>query len=602
MVLPFSTMCGQIVDRMRAGGLTATSLFIAMVLMTPGCSSPFQDDPAVAQDFSAVIDREIAHLAEGATAVKPPEADDDVTRALAERRDELEAISPATDANRRDVELDSFITGDAQPTVELSLDNAIRNAVRNNLDTGIARLLPAITAEDITNAQAVFDFVLFANADFAKIDQPSTVPQIGGFSLGTPFNASETYRFETGVRKTFTTGGQLSLSTDLTRLRNRVPGFALSPDPAYTAAVHLGFSQPLLRGFGEDVNTASIRFAENANERARWDLVSSLLNTVSETEAAYWSLVFAWRSLEIQQWLVDVGVEVRDVLDRRRDFDTRLAEYADAVARVQQRRADVIRLERQVRAASDRLKLLMNDPELVIASEALLKPTDALVETPIAYDLREMLVTAIQQRPEIHQARLSVDDAEIGAMLADNARLPMLNLTSEIVYTGMDKDSIDAYENTSDADFIDYILGLHFEYPLGNRGPESQYRKARLQRSQSLLGYQKAVQLIVFDLKSALRDAVTNYTLINATRSFRIAQAENLRALLVEEETLAGLTPEFLNLKFQRQETLAGARLQELQAIVEFDQALAALYRSMGSSLKMRQIEVDPADADADNR
>ena len=77
-----------------------------------------------------------------------------------------------------------------------------------------------------------------------------------------------------------------------------------------------------------------------------------------------------------------------------------------------------------------------------------------------------------------------------------------------------------------------------------------------------------------------------------AGRSNRIAQAENLRALRVEEETLAGLTPEFLNLKFQRQERLAVARFQEIQALAEYDRALASLHRAMGTGLSVNNIEV----------
>ncbi len=82
------------------------------------------------------------------------------------------------------------------------------------------------------------------------------------------------------------------------------------------------------------------------------------------------------------------------------------------------------------------------------------------------------------------------------------------------------------------------------------------------------------------------------YELIHAKRSSRVAEAENLRALLVEEETLAGLTPVFLNLKFQRQERLALAQRDEIQALVEYNQSIATLYRAMGVSLEMNKIEL----------
>ena len=90
-----------------------------------------------------------------------------------------------------------------------------------------------------------------------------------------------------------------------------------------------------------------------------------------------------------------------------------------------------------------------------------------------------------------------------------------------------------------------------------------------------------------------LRDCITNYELIQANRSFRIAQTENLRALRVEEETLAGLTPEFLALKFDRQEVLASAQAAETRSLVNYNKPVAGLHRAMGLGLAMNRIELD---------
>ena len=85
---------------------------------------------------------------------------------------------------------------------------------------------------------------------------------------------------------------------------------------------------------------------------------------------------------------------------------------------------------------------------------------------------------------------------------------------------------------------------------------------------------------------------ITNAELIHANKSFRIAQTENLRALGVEEETMAGLSPTFLNLKLQTQAGLANARISEFSAIVNYNKAIADLYLSMGTTLQMHQIEI----------
>ncbi|MCL4210043.1 MAG: TolC family protein, partial [Phycisphaerales bacterium] len=233
---------------------------------------------------------------------------------------------------------------------------------------------------------------------------------------------------------------------------------------------------------------------------------------------------------------------------------------------------------------------LMNDPGVTVGSELLVSPVDFMVEAPLEYDARQAIVTAVTERPEVSQALLALDDAAIGVSVADNLRLPLLNFTARMEYVGLDDALSGSYQNAFDNSFIDYVVGLAFEQPIGNRAAEAGYRQSRLRQSAAAIAYRQTVQNIVQDVKNALRDVVANYELIQATRSFRLAQTENLRTLLVEEEFKAGLTPEFLNLKFQRQDTLATAELQELEALANFNKAVARLYRAMGVGMSMNGI------------
>ena len=573
-----------------------------LIIINAGCHSPLgsEGDHSLRENVAQAIAREMETVP-----LTPANADDspaqrtlshnesDVLRELAPRRDELEAIGPLGRGSEPRLDLGTDLTGNPQNRVELTLERAIASAIDRNLAIQESRLQPAISAEELIAAQAIFDFVLFGNVDLTKTDEPQFVPLITGFPLGTAFAASETYRFETGVRKQLELGTEFFASTDLTRFRNNAPGITFTPDPAYTGAVRVGVNQPLLRGFGTSVNTATIRIARNQRQRSVSQVESDLQALVADTEGAYWNLVQSWRNLAIAEWLLDVGVAVRETLALRRELDVTSAQYADAVARVEQRRADVIRRQRLVRAASDTLKRTINDPQLTVSSEAVLFPLDETSESPITYNLREAILTALDKRPEIRQAALNIDDAAIRQEVARIDQLPLLDASAQMAWFGLDDDAGSAYSELGEGDFIDYILGLSFEYPLGNRGAEATYRAARLRRSAAAISYLRTAQNVIVEVKSALRNVITNYELIEATRAFRVAQAENLRALLVQEETLVGLTPEFLNLKFQRQETLAEARREEEAAMVNFDTALAELYRAMGVGLTMRRIEVE---------
>ncbi len=574
----------------------------AIILVAGGCQSPLEahdSDRVLAQSVSRAVERELADLvssraSERQTTTQPPAQ---VEQELAPRRQELDELSPGLGGYDHQPQLGPDLTGAEQDHAMLSLHQAVHTAVANNLAIQQARLQPAISEAEVVAAEAIFDSVLFAGASYANRDRPAAQRVVltpsGLIPIGVGVDASKSYLFETGIRKRMVSGGTISVSTDLERFSNQTPGIGQVPDPMYSAAIRLSLAQPLLRGAGSTVNTAVIRLSRNDERRSMQQLRAELLALVAETETAYWELAFAWRNLAIAEWLVEVGEEVRLKFEGRREFDTLPAQLADATARVEQRKADVIRARRAVRGASDRLKVLLNDSQFTVGGEVVLMPLEDTIESPISYNLREAVLAAIENRPEIQQAILGIDDASIRQMLADNARLPLLDLGAQLAYFGMDDSVRDAYSNIFSDEFFDYALGLSFESPIGNREAEARFRQARLRRTASVLAYRQAVQQVVLDVKNALRDVIANYELIRASRSFRVAQAENLRALLVEEETIRSLTPEFLDLKFRRQETLAQARQDEIQALTNFDSSIASLYRAMGIGLSMNRIEIE---------
>jgi outer membrane protein len=576
----------------------ASGVAIALPLLA-GCRSPLGGEAGIeplARVMQATVDRELRESSPATGARTTAYEASRVEQTLSERRERLEELTPATagvGAEVRPESLGEDLLGRPQQMVELDLPTAVRRAIAANLGLEQARLQPAIDAETVIDAEAAFDATLFAEASIFETDRPAVVRLVGGTPVTPGFSASRAYRFATGIDRRFDFGGSLSVELAFDGTDARTPGGTSSPDPAWESGLTIGLAQPLLRDFGRDVNRAVIRLSRNARSRSAADLERSMLDVVRQVEAAHHELVLSWRRLEVQQWLVEVGIEVRDVLEQRREFDARDAQFADAVARVEQRQADVLRARRAVQAASDRLKLLLNDEDLTIGSEALIRPAGALDGSAFTFDLRELVLEAIDRRPEIRRSLLLVDDASIRGQVASNGVLPRLDLSAQVGTRSLGDSAGESGESLLDDEFVEYLLGLRFEMPIGNRGPEAVARRSRLERVQALAGYRELVQVVVQDVKSALRDIEIGYDLIQATRNFRVAQAENLRALLVEKETLAGLTPEFLNLEFQRQETLAVARVQEFDALVRYREAVAALARATGTSLEDYGIEVD---------
>ncbi|MEZ6209651.1 MAG: TolC family protein [Phycisphaerales bacterium] len=244
----------------------------------------------------------------------------------------------------------------------------------------------------------------------------------------------------------------------------------------------------------------------------------------------------------------------------------------------------------RLRNASDELKSIINDPELTTGGEALLVPADAPVDEPITFSLLDALTAAIDNRPELQRALLNIQDASIRRQVADSLRLPLLDLTAQARFQGLNEDLGEAYEDITEAQFVDLLAGIRFEQPIGNRAGEAQYRQRQLELMQASVDYRAAVQRIVLEVKRALRQVETNYKLIEQSRTARLAATENVRTLQVLERTTQALSPDFLDLKFRRQESLANAELEEAQALVNYQIALAELVAATGTALERNGI------------
>jgi outer membrane protein len=257
----------------------------------------------------------------------------------------------------------------------------------------------------------------------------------------------------------------------------------------------------------------------------------------------------------------------------------------------------VIAAQRVLRAASDQLKTLMNDPELPVGSEMLILPADGAIDAPIQFSLVDSVNTAIAQRPEVQRAIISIDNTSVRLNLADNARLPQLNFRAQSRLSGLAGRTDEAYDAMTEARFVDYQLALQFEQAIGNRAAEAGYTQRRLERQQSLTAYRNTVQGIVQEVKSSLRDVATNYVLIGQRRVARYAAAENVRTLDKEMNLTTGLTPNLLDLQLRRQQALASAEQQEVSALIDYNTALARLHSATGTALTRNRIQFLVPDA-----
>jgi len=581
-----------------------------------GCRSPIADraEDDLRASVTEALRRELdeASRAEGTRRLERsgdesdlgirPEHLDEIDRLYNPERYFLEEGDSASDPVRQVTGLlPEDLFGDEARTARIGLRSSIELAVSRNLTVQEAGFGPPVSQTDIVSAEAAFDAVFFTDVEWRDTDTPGTIPVFipGGPTRAT--DAQQTVSASTGIRRALTTGGRVTAEQRLnyTDVRGTSFGGVGTPNPASRAEFVFGFEQPLLEGFGPDVALAEIRLSRNSERAAVADLRGQMIDTVTETERAYWELVRAHRELVIVARVLERGEQVRREIEARLVLDAVQAQVADAVAAVEARRGELLRAQRAVRRASDNLKLLINDPRFPVGSETVLVPSDTPLDAAIAYSLAGALDSAVSNRPEVARAVLSIDDASIRQAVADNGRLPTLDLRAEMQLRGFDANLGDAYGDAFENEFIDdFAVGALFEQALGNRADEAAYRRARLERMRSVVAYRRVIQRVVLDVKNALDDVSTNYKLIGQARLSRIAAAEALRTLLVEKElTDRGFTVERLDLELGQQDQLAAAERAEIGALIDYQVALAELARAQGAALERNRIDFVVPDA-----
>ncbi len=591
---------------LRAALATGASVSAGLALMAlGGCSSPLAQRGEA--DLRASVIQAVRQEIRSAQAHPEPRQTsrvDYVAQLPIEPEFRAEGALMAGPASyqgaERDIGKDLF--GSASEIVEISLEYAIRTAVDKNLAIQFARLQPAIAESQVVQAESAFDWVFTSNLTWSNSDSITpTLRFLGATNRGV--QQSNSLNSTSGLRRPTTSGGQFAIDQTLIYSDTDAPGQTFTPDPSTSLDLTFTYDQPLLRNFGSDVTLAQVRINRNIERDAIAQLQSDLNQLVHNVESSYWDVYQGQRNLMILRRLLERGIVVQNQLEIRKNegLDVDQAQLSDAVSRVQSRRSNVVTAEIALRRNSDRLKQFINDPRLPVGSEVLLLPADHPIDEAVTYSLLDSITTAIEKRPEVTQAILSIDNSSIQQAVADNLRLPQLDLRTQFGLNGLD-DDLSVYDTTFEGHFIDYLVGLVFEQPIGNRLAESSYRQRRLERQQAVLSFRNTVQNIVREVKDALDSVRLNYTLVNQTQAARMAAAESLRSLEVQLEYIQGRTALQLDQLLTRQERVSNAEQNEIQALADFNRGVSDLHRATGTILSRNRIELVVPDPVGGNR
>ncbi len=470
-----------------------------------------------------------------------------------------------------------------QRCIRLALREAVMRALANNVDIAVVSYDPQIAHEQVVQAAAAFDYVLFGSMGYTSTDLAinyrSLLPQEKERTL------------QIGVRQRTVTGASWQISDTFIRSWNDATTDRIGR--WYQSNLELQVTQPLLRDAWPEVNLASLRIARLNHKITMSQFRQQVEETVTQVIATYYQLIQARREVEIaQELLVKTKKTYKQVIGRRH-IDATKVNRTQALAAVKRREVFEVQAKKVLQDTQDALARLLSDNQINLLQEYKIIPTTPMSHHPVKIDQTDQLLTALRLNPQLEQARLGIQQADINVRVAKNQTLPSLNITAGTTLNGASRASRGVmWDDVWSGRFISYNAALEFEYPIGNRERRALLAESRLGRKKAISQMQNVADAVDQAIRERIRQVYARHTEYLLQTEAMKAAKDQLEALEILEKIRAQLTPEFLDFKLNTQEEVALAERSQLDALVKYNTAILDLNRTTGSVLEMSNVKL----------
>lgn len=461
----------------------------------------------------------------------------------------------------------------------LSLDEAISIALQNNLDIQIQQYAPEKAREAILEAEAAFAPKVSASSAHVLNQQPD--PQQSPEMVTS---------LEAGISKRLSSGGSLqaTLSTSRSGLPDsEIPG---APDTQYGTSLTLTAAHALLKGRGTELNRLPIVIAQKQREMSLSELRAKIIEVVANIKTTYWRLIYVRGDLDAKRLALQLAYDLVKINEAQVNVGTLAPiEVLQAKATAASREVEIISAEQTVRDVEDQLKRLLNISDDDPAWEATLIPTDEPAATRQAISLDESIRLTLQNSEHIKQLQKALELQQLSVFSAENQMLPELNVQGSLKLNGSDEGFGDSFSEFAGVEDYSFSVGASFSYPLGNAAAQSAVRAAKLDLDKSRLSIRNVEQMLINQVKQAVRGVETAYQLVEASQlALELAQQQ----LDAEQKKFnEGLSTNFQVLQYQG--SLADSRSRHTNALTTYNQALVGIEQLTGTILEHHNIVVN---------
>jgi outer membrane protein TolC len=490
-----------------------------------------------------------------------------------------------------------------QAVLALSLEDAIMRTIKNNYGVAIQVLYPEIADQAVSVARQIF----YPQMSFGYSNR-STDTASFSFLDASQSVATKYYSYNAGISQLLPTGG--TLAATVTNYRNNTSSNFQTINPRYGSSLEFDFQQPLLRGFGSKITRYNILISENNYAESQSNLEATIAAVINSVTQAYWNLTYSIETLKARQEALELAQNLLANNQRAVEVGTLAPiEILSAEAEVATRKADILSAQADVKNNEDQLRTIINLPEAEMKQALPIKPLDTPKFVERKMNVDEALGTALENRPELKSLKYSVKNEELSLSLAENQRLPSLNLTASYWSPGISGDQIlyegnnpltgavigripggigNAIRDAFGFKYNNWQVGVTLGLPLSSIFSDASVVEARLNRDQAVLQLKNEEQTIYLQIRNGVRTLQTNYERVQAYKVARELAEQKLQA--EQEKLRVGLSTNFTVLSYQRD--LSDARISELRAVVDYLNSDINLETYMGVSLKNRGIAI----------
>ncbi|MGE0716947.1 MAG: TolC family protein [Alphaproteobacteria bacterium] len=449
-------------------------------------------------------------------------------------------------------------------TADLSLAEAVALMLRDNRNVRSSLLNRIVDDFALRVAEDQFDPQFSFSATVSR-SRPRRAPgdaTIASTNLGT-WQPRVTLLLPYGTQLQASAGGSVT----------KVEGSGTVVDQR----IDLSIVQPLLRGAGSDVTTASLEISRINRRNQALALERTVSSAIVLAIQSYRTLMQTGEQVKIAE---DSLRRARDLVEVNRQLVAagRLAEVE-----IVQSQASVARQELSVLQARNSLDQARLDLLQILAMDVQvgLRPTEQLTAERVRLDLPKALETARANRTDYIQAKLLVDVAKLNLLLAEDGLRWELNAVGSISTSASDR-SVTELLRRAGRTTPGTVIGLELRIPISNLSDQFRATSAKIGLRQQELALLELDQRIEIQVRNALRNIETSWQQLRlADQSVQLSE----RKLDIERQRLrAGRSSNFQVVTFE--DDLVRARTDLLSARIGYLNALTAADDVMGTTLR----------------